>query len=338
MIEFRVTMGDLERLRFAYSPLAEAVESLYLISTGRITGIFRRWFASVRDDLTTVDLPLLTTAVPAKGLIADRLFGGVIDTNTTMEAQLQVLTEVPADDLRDEYAMIWPEGAPAPLRQLLDRDDAGHRLAEALWTYWSVAIAPYWRRIRSVLDADLAHRAGRITAGGIGNLLSDLHPEVSLRGDLLRIDKRRHTENRELTGGGLLLIPCTFAWPNLVVSLGNDGPPSLTYGPLGVGTIWEGQGGQDSDDDVLGELMGRTRASILSAVEMPRSTTELAVELGSSPPSVNAHLSVLRRSGLVISWRSGRRVLYQRTPLATSIIAATDPDAGTATSGAGRVP
>jgi hypothetical protein len=34
---------------------------------------------------------------------------------------------------------------------------------------------------------------------------------------------------------------------------------------------------------------------------------------------------VLRRNGLVTSWRNGRRVLYQRTPLATSIIAASAP-------------
>ena len=32
----------------------------------------------------------------------------------------------------------------------------------------------------------------------------------------------------------------------------------------------------------------------------------------------------LRRSGLVTSWRAGRRVLYQRTALATSVIAAGD--------------
>jgi len=31
---------------------------------------------------------------------------------------------------------------------------------------------------------------------------------------------------------------------------------------------------------------------------------------------------VLRRAGLVTCWRAGRRVLYQRTPLATSVIAA----------------
>jgi len=52
------------------------------------------------------------------------------------------------------------------------------------------------------------------------------------------------------------------------------------------------------------------------------STTDLAGQLGQSSAAVSEHLAVLRRSGLVTSWRSGRRVLYQRTPLATSIVAA----------------
>jgi DNA-binding transcriptional ArsR family regulator len=39
-------------------------------------------------------------------------------------------------------------------------------------------------------------------------------------------------------------------------------------------------------------------------------------------PAVSAHLDVLRRAGLVTSWRAGRRVLYQTTPLARSVLAA----------------
>ncbi|MDQ6608139.1 MAG: helix-turn-helix domain-containing protein, partial [Actinomycetota bacterium] len=51
-------------------------------------------------------------------------------------------------------------------------------------------------------------------------------------------------------------------------------------------------------------------------------TSDLARELGQSMPAVSAHLGVLRRAELVTSWRTGRRVLYQRTALATSVVAA----------------
>jgi DNA-binding transcriptional ArsR family regulator len=69
-------------------------------------------------------------------------------------------------------------------------------------------------------------------------------------------------------------------------------------------------------------LLGRTRAAILYAVALPRSTSDLAAELDQSMPAISAHLAVLRRSGLVSSWRAGRRVLYQLTPLARSVLAA----------------
>lgn len=51
-------------------------------------------------------------------------------------------------------------------------------------------------------------------------------------------------------------------------------------------------------------------------------TTQLARELGQSPGTISQHLSVLRRNGLLDSWRSGRSVLYRRTAIASSVIAA----------------
>ena len=108
---------------------------------------------------------------------------------------------------------------------------------------------------------------------------------------------------------------------------GAAAPPSLTYGPRGIGTLWQTPPARPVEEDALGALLGRSRAAILTGVALPKSTTDLARELGQSPPAVSAHLSVLRRCGLVTSWRSGRRVLYQRTPLASSIVAAGDSPA-----------
>jgi len=80
--------------------------------------------------------------------------------------------------------------------------------------------------------------------------------------------------------------------------------------------------GQTSRRGCPGALLGRSRAAILLAVAMPMSTTDLARALGQSNPAVNEHLSVLRRSGLCHFVAFGPPVLYQRTPLATSIVAA----------------
>jgi DNA-binding transcriptional ArsR family regulator len=197
------------------------------------------------------------------------------------------------------------------------------QLVDALWEYWQVAIGPQWSRIRALLDADVAYRAGRLAKSGIDGLLADLHPGVKLHDGAIQVGTQGPVTEHDLSGEGLRLIPCAFGWPYLEVDFGRSWPPHLVYGARGVGALWhEGASAAAENLDVLGELLGRSRAAILVSVALPMSTTDLARQLGQSPPAVSAHLSALRRSGLVTSRRVGRRVLYQHTPLATSIITA----------------
>jgi len=67
-------------------------------------------------------------------------------------------------------------------------------------------------------------------------------------------------------------------------------------------------------------VIGRSRANLLSALDAPRSTTELARQLTLSPGAVSQHLSALRRAGLLTAARHGRSVLYIRTPLAERLL------------------
>jgi hypothetical protein len=43
MIRLRMSVTDLERMRSAYSPLTEAAETLYMLHSGRIRPLHRRW-------------------------------------------------------------------------------------------------------------------------------------------------------------------------------------------------------------------------------------------------------------------------------------------------------
>jgi DNA-binding transcriptional ArsR family regulator len=127
----------------------------------------------------------------------------------------------------------------------------------------------------------------------------------------------------DLNGQNLLLIPSVFSWPNIRFDPGNGGgAPSLLYGPRGVGTVWETAPVLPAAGDPLGAMLGPARAAILRRTGTPTSTTELARELGSGAPAVSAHLAILKRCGMVVSCRSGRSVLYQRTSLASSVITA----------------
>lgn len=319
--------ADLRRMRFAYSPLAELTESLHMIniSCGPIPELYRSWFERIRGSLGRVDMPLLRVVVPPGPETARFMFQGAADAGTTIERQLQLVAGYPAELLRRDLREAWGGAGLPPAGERLLSDGAG-RLAEALWEYWQIAIGPYWAPIRALLDADVAYRAARLADGGIECLLADLHPRVKLRDHAIQVGTQGPVTEHDLSGTGLLLIPCAFAWSYLDVGIGNPWPPHLIYGARGVGNLWHARPATATGGpEVLGELLGYSRAAILISVALPMSTTGLARELGLSPPAVSAHLSVLRRSGLVTSWRSGRRVLYQRTPLATSIITASSP-------------
>jgi DNA-binding transcriptional ArsR family regulator len=332
MIRLRMSATDFERMRFAYSPLTEVAESLYMLHSGDIHALHRGWFEKAREDLRRVDTDVLRAIVPTHGYVARFLLGGTVDAGTSIEQQLHLLAGCPPEQLHADLQTAWrgDELPPAALQLVAAGASAGQLIADALWQYWQAAIGPYWGRIRALLDADVAYRASQLARGGIEALLSDLHPELELVDHAIQIVSKPPSEH-DLAGAGLLLVPCAFAWPHLIAGLGTGGPPSLTYGPRGIGTLWQATGQQPpDDDDALSALLGRTRAAILTHVALPRSTTDLARELSQSPPAVSAHLSVLRRCGLVTSWRSGRRVLYQRTPLASSVVIASTPALGIA--------
>ena len=96
--------------------------------------------------------------------------------------------------------------------------------------------------------------------------------------------------------------------------------PTLTYPARGVAGLWEESSAEQADPLVA--LVGRTRAALLTTLGLPRTTTQLAGQLGLSLPAVSQHLKVLKDAGLVTGRRRGRMVLYQRTPAATTLLEA----------------
>jgi DNA-binding transcriptional ArsR family regulator len=64
----------------------------------------------------------------------------------------------------------------------------------------------------------------------------------------------------------------------------------------------------------LGALIGPVRARILVLLAEPRSTSQLVAVTGYTLGTVGGHLKVLLDAGLAQRRRSGRSVLYYRTP------------------------
>jgi len=173
-----------------------------------------------------------------------------------------------------------------------------------------------------VLDAEVFYQAQQLVERGVVPMMTSLHPQLELRGQTMYVS-RSASGVYDLNGHNLLLIPSVFSWPHIFFDPGSTGgPPALLYGPRGVGTVWETAQAVPASGDPLGDMLSPARAAILRGTGTPKSTTELARELGSGAPAISAHLAILKRCGMVTSWRSGRSVLYQRTSLASSVITA----------------
>ncbi|HEY3001450.1 MAG TPA: winged helix-turn-helix domain-containing protein, partial [Kribbellaceae bacterium] len=119
-----------------------------------------------------------------------------------------------------------------------------------------------------------------------------------------------------------------FTWPAALPVTAAPHVPTITYPPRGLGRLWEDR--QDTTDSPLADLVGQTRAAIVSHLDLPMSTTHLAHQLGVSAPTLSVHLGILRNAGVVDSRRDGRAVLYYRTSLGTQLLAASAPLASTA--------
>jgi DNA-binding transcriptional ArsR family regulator len=119
----------------------------------------------------------------------------------------------------------------------------------------------------------------------------------------------------------LLFVPSVFVWPKLALRLDPPWPPALIYPARGVAALWE-QPGRRRPGTALDRLLGSSRAAILIALDEPASTTQLVAALGQSLGGIGDHLAVLREAGLISRARSGRSVLYRRTPVGDALAAA----------------
>jgi DNA-binding transcriptional ArsR family regulator len=328
MIELVLGPQALGSVAFAFSPLAEVATSLRLLDAPQPHYVNLPWLQAVRARLTSLDLGLLRAIAPAGPWVADFFFplpSGPAD----LPGQLADLLTVPPERLRADLEKVWSDRPmPRAARELHDDPVRGVELiAEAVWAYWDAALAPFWPRMRGVLEDDIAYRAARSVASGLVDLLAGLHSDVTIADHRVRIDLPGHPD-AVLPSSSLVLIPSVFVWPRLVLAHyaaadlphRSDGDAfSLTYAARGVGRLWDPSSG-DGTEDHLAALLGRTRARILAALSVPCSTTSLARSLGQSPGSVSMHLTVLCNGGLVDRRRAGRSVLYRQTALGTSVV------------------
>ncbi|MDF2707639.1 MAG: transcriptional regulator, partial [Nonomuraea muscovyensis] len=127
-----------------------------------------------------------------------------------------------------------------------------------------------------------------------------------------------YTGTLRLDGRGLVLIPSAFAWPYVFSGVDAPGQHKLVYPMPGIGTLWSQTPSEQHAH--LAAVLGRARTLLLTELNSPASTTELAHRTSMTLSGVSQHLTALRQAGLLNASRSGRLVLYSRTDLANALL------------------
>jgi DNA-binding transcriptional ArsR family regulator len=328
VLELAFSTRDLAHTRLGFSPLWEVVTSRRLLARPTISPLHRRWAAQARPALAAAGLGtgLLDDLIPPHGYLPDFLNpppGAAVPSaqaEQALEAELAVVARTTHERIRGdlERLELW---TPRVRAFHQDPEAVLPLLLDEVRGYWQAALAPHWTRLRGVLEGDVLHQSRRFAAEGSAGVLRGLHPSVEWCTEKLMLPLACCGGSGSLAGRGLLLVPSAFVGPTRTMMINRPGEVvQLCYPSRGVGLLWEQ--GPAQVPEAVAAVLGRSRALLLAELSAPASTTELSHRTGMSAGGVSQHLTALRAAGIVASQRMGRSVLYERTQLADSLLAA----------------
>ena len=322
MLTLTFSAYDLTSITFAYSPLREASASIHALRTSSRRALHLPWFKQVRPRLGR-DLAPLLDLIPGGEVIPDFLMPVPTTSTPELAAELAGLRSIPDEVVRGDLDRMtsWPGCGPltGTAVRLYENPAAGlDPLVRAIESYWQIAIAPHWSRMRSLLEGDLLYRTRQLAEHGLAGVFAGMHPALRWDGPNLYLEERPEMLSRVLAGEGLLLVPSVFVWPGLFHRTDSPGLPIITYPVRAIATLWER--GTAPAPEALAAVIGRSRALLLDQLGAPASTTDLSRRTGLSPASVSEQLTILLSAGLVTKHRMGRAVLYVRTRRAQALL------------------
>ncbi|WKE73128.1 helix-turn-helix transcriptional regulator [Streptomyces sp. WP-1] len=323
MLRFEVSVEDLLRSRFALSPAME-LSALLRSLDGRNRPLPRAWatrlwpaFERLRRETELDAFLALHTARSGADFVAPPPRG----LGQTWADDLAAIRATPPAAARRELAAAAarPAGRAPRVRAVLDSADAVPRIAEAMDRAWRELLAGDWPQLRAICERDVVHRVGVIGEHGWAVAIESLHPGIVWRAGGIELGFFPRGGTARLVGDGLLLIPSVCVGPSVAAHLEDPWPRTLVYPARGTAALWEAPETVPGPD-ALTALVGRARARLLVALDAPASTSHLARSLAMAPGAVGDHLAILRAAGLLVRARSGRSVLYRRTPLGEALV------------------
>lgn len=186
----------------------EVAPSFRLLTSGATHPVHRPWADQVRPRLVAAGLDrgwLRELMPPTGGYVPDFLNPAPAIPAPTPAAEREAVRAAPADRVRHDLDhLARHQGTLGPRLRALHSDPQGllAKITEEVETYWELALAPYWARIRAILDADILYRARLAAEHGSGHLLNDLHTSLSWDGNALRMAHRKQPLTRTTAGAG----------------------------------------------------------------------------------------------------------------------------------------
>ena len=324
MHRIHFTAEDVARIRVlpTLGPLAETLHSLFTLrqrSDGLLFGGWRQQTQAAMQPRFGVLGSLAPGRKPCLDLIT--LTGPGRDLEESGEVLLARSRRDVAWEL-DYFAGVHGR-LPPSLRPLADDLGARRELLSTVRSYHQVAIGPRWTRIHAHLEAERAYRGAALLDGGLEKLLATLHPTITWAAPVLRIDTGARTDvDFHLAGRGLTLAPSFFLRsPDLMIDPTKPDSCLLVYPARlrleNAADVWAGT----APGQALGNLLGRTRAVVLSAIADGTATTgALAERAGTSSAAVSQHTAILRDAGLITTRRHRSTVQHTVTQTGANLL------------------
>lgn len=335
MLTLHVDPTRLVRTRFALSRMAELSCALEVLAHPDRAPFASGWVERTRRRIDQPAISLVYALVEHDSwYIPDFVVPQPVVYEQTLDAELAAVAATPAEVVATQLALAFRIGPPpamsgsgddprAPLPDAVaDALASGgeravaERAADQLRVCWRLLLADSWPALHRILDEDVRHRTAHAGRVGFGELLGDLHP--ALRWDGARLTMEARYELAPDTSPGLVLVPSVFL-PRPALWCGMPGPVLLGYPARGRGQVWSAP---SAALDV--PTFGARRLALLTDLDVPRSTSELAVRHRLSPATVSYHLNRLRAAGLVTRRQTGHSVVHVPTERAAALLTAMD--------------
>ncbi len=309
------------KVRFASSPVWETEHAVRTFSNPQARSYHHRWHAAVASRMSRLDLGPLLAVLPKHGYTPDFLTPPPRVPAPTLRDQLDEIRGTPLDQLERELERCRDATSDPELRQrvetlLLEPRASRVLLADTIQLAWRELVAPFWPRVRALLDADIAHRSRLLARHGLDRVLDDLDRRIRWLAKGIEVDDEIG-EIVELAGRGIIFMPSAYSWPRVYAITDKPWQPAIVYPARGIEELWQQS---QPPPAALAELLGRTRALLLASLDKPTSTTALAALTELSPSGVSRHLIALRNAGLLSGVRYGHEVRYARTRLGSALV------------------